>query len=105
MLVSCSYVLFRWLLEFIALRLRSKELKELEIVVLRHELAILRRKTRRPAITAVDRAVSQRRQPTPAAPALAILHRHAGDAAALASALGRQAVDVRAPRRASADAA
>jgi hypothetical protein len=30
-------------------------LKELEIVVLRHEVAILRRKTRRPAITAVDR--------------------------------------------------
>jgi putative transposase len=44
-------VLLRWLLEFVVLRVRSKELKELEIVVLRHELAILRRKTRRPAIT------------------------------------------------------
>jgi putative transposase len=29
--------------------------KELEIIVLRHELAILRRTTRRPPITAVDR--------------------------------------------------
>ena len=55
MLVSLCYVLLRWLLEFVVLRVRSKELKELEIVVLRHELAILRRKTRRPAITAVDR--------------------------------------------------
>jgi hypothetical protein len=54
-LVSFSYVLLSWLLELIALRVRSSELKELEIVVLRHEVAILRRKTRRPAITAVDR--------------------------------------------------
>ena len=43
------------LLELIALRVRSGELKELEIVVLRHEVAILRRKTRRLAVTAVDR--------------------------------------------------
>ena len=49
------YVLLRWLLQLSALRIRSKEFKELEIVVLRHELAMLRRKTRRPAIAAVDR--------------------------------------------------
>ncbi len=55
MLVSFCYVLLRWLLEFVVLRLRPEELKDLEIVVLRHELAILRRNTRRPAITAVDR--------------------------------------------------
>jgi putative transposase len=54
-IASFAYVLLRWLLELIALRVRSSELKELEIVVLRHEVAILRRKTRRPAITAVDR--------------------------------------------------
>jgi putative transposase len=54
-LVSFCYVLLRWLLEFVALRVGSKESMELEIVVLRHELAILRRKTRRPTITAVDR--------------------------------------------------
>jgi putative transposase len=56
-LVSLRYVLLRWLLEFVALRARSKEFKDLEIIVLRHELAILRRTTRRPAITAVDRAL------------------------------------------------
>ena len=57
MLVSLCYVLLRWLLEFVALRARSKEFQELEIIVLRHELAILRRTTRRPAITAVDRVL------------------------------------------------
>src|SRR3982074_1422412 len=53
--MSFCYVTFRWLPQFIALCVRSMEFKELEIVVLRHELAILRRKTRRPAVTAVDR--------------------------------------------------
>src|SRR5262249_43148619 len=43
------------LLALIALRVRSGELKDLEIVVLRHEVAILRRKTLRSAVTAVDR--------------------------------------------------
>jgi hypothetical protein len=82
----------------------SKEFKELEIVVLRHELAILPRKTRRPAITAADRlflGAASRLLPR----ALAILHRHAGDAAALASTPGRQAVDVRTSNRASVEAA
>jgi len=53
-LVSLCCVSLRWLLEFVALRARSKEFQELEIIVLRHELGILRRTTRRPAIAAVD---------------------------------------------------
>jgi len=53
--VSLCYVLFRRLLQLIALVVQSNEFKELEIVVLRHELGILRRRTRRPAMTAVDR--------------------------------------------------
>jgi hypothetical protein len=52
--VSLCYVLLRWLLEFATLYAR-KDFKELEIVVLRHELAILRRTTRRRSTTAVDR--------------------------------------------------
>jgi putative transposase len=56
-LVSLCYVSLRWLLAFVAVRARSKEFQELEIIVLRHELAILRRTTRRPAITAVDRVL------------------------------------------------
>ena len=55
MFVSLCYSMLRWLLQLVALSVRSREWKELEIVVLRHELAILRRRTRRPAITALDR--------------------------------------------------
>jgi hypothetical protein len=45
----------RGVLLLTTLRCRSKDFKELEILVLRHELAVLRRQTRRPAITTVDR--------------------------------------------------
>ena len=40
MVVSLLYLLFRRALAVAALRLRSREFKELEIVVLRHELAV-----------------------------------------------------------------
>jgi putative transposase len=53
--LSLCYVVLRRVLQLAALRLRSNDLKELEIVVLRHELAILRRRTRRPAMTWTDR--------------------------------------------------
>src|SRR5438128_8190124 len=45
----------RWVFQLATLRLRSNDGKDLEIVVLRHELAILRRRTRRPAMMWTDR--------------------------------------------------
>jgi len=54
-LVSFCYLVLRRLLQLAALRVRSNDFKELEIVVLRHELAILRRQRKRPVLTAVDR--------------------------------------------------
>ena len=57
MFFSLCYVALRWMLELTALRVRSNEFKDLEIVVLRHELAILRRRTSRPAMTWTDRLV------------------------------------------------
>ena len=45
----------RCLLHLVLLRPRSHDFKELEIVVLRHELAVLRRQTRRPHLTMADR--------------------------------------------------
>jgi hypothetical protein len=55
--LSLSYVVVRWMLQLAALRVRSNESKDLEIVVLRHELAILRRRTRRSTMTWTDRLV------------------------------------------------
>jgi hypothetical protein len=52
---SFCYVVLGRLLQLGALRLRSEEFKELEIVVLRHELAVLRRQTGRPELKPVDR--------------------------------------------------
>ena len=52
---SLCYVVLRRILQLAALRLRSDEFKELEIVVLRHELAVLRRQTTRPELKPADR--------------------------------------------------
>ena len=100
MFFSLCYVALRWMLQFAALRVRSNESKDLEIVVLRHELAILQRRTRRPAMTWTDR-LPRSSQPTPSAGTLAVLHHQAGDAAAVASVPGGPAVDVPASSRSS----
>jgi hypothetical protein len=55
LIVSLLYLLFRRVLAVAALRLRSREFKELEIVVLRHELAVLRRQISSPRLEETDR--------------------------------------------------
>ena len=55
MLISFLYLTLRKLLELVALRPRSEEFKELEIVVLRHEVAVLRRQISRPDLRPADR--------------------------------------------------
>ena len=55
MLISCVYWLFRHLLGLAVLRCRSGAAKEVEILVLRHELAVLRRQVSRPSCQPADR--------------------------------------------------
>ena len=56
MLASLIHLALRNILTLTLPRCRSQEFKELEIVVLRHELEILRRQTRRPELRSADRA-------------------------------------------------
>jgi hypothetical protein len=52
---SLCYLVLRRLLQLAALRFRSDESKELEIVLLRHELAVLRRQLAPPELSPPDR--------------------------------------------------
>jgi transposase len=54
---SLAYLAVRWLLQVVLLCSRSEAFKELEIVVLRHELAVLRRQGPRPQVNSADRTL------------------------------------------------
>jgi hypothetical protein len=56
-LLAFLYWALRRLLELLVLMARSDRAKEVEILVLRHELQVLRRQVRRPCVRASDRAL------------------------------------------------
>ena len=97
-----SYLVLRRVLQLAALRFRSDEFKELEIVVLRHELAVLRRQLARPELSPPDRVFLAAASRLFAASTLALVSRHSDHAASLASAPGGEALDVSASRRPAA---
>ena len=100
--LSLCYTALQWILQLAVLRGQSNEFKDLEIIVLRHELAILRRRTRRRAMSWTDRLCL--------AAASRVLSRAQwrafivtpGDAAPVASTCGGEALDSRAASWASA---
>jgi putative transposase len=57
MALRLIYQVFTTLLGWIVLRSRSDTTKDIEILVLRHQLAVLQRRTPRPRITWTDRAI------------------------------------------------
>jgi putative transposase len=54
---SFLYWMLRRLLELLVLRLRSERAKEIEILVLRHQLQLLERQVARPQLRPADRAL------------------------------------------------
>jgi putative transposase len=57
MVLAFAYWSLRRLLELVALRRRSEREKEIEILVLRHQLRVLERQVGRPQLTQADRAL------------------------------------------------
>jgi putative transposase len=57
LLISFLYWALRRILELAMLLLRREEAKEVEILVLRHQLAALRRQVARPELKLADRAL------------------------------------------------
>ena len=61
MLLSLMYLAIRTLLRLLVPNGQDEAAKDLEIVVLRHELNVLRRQTKRPCFRPSDRAFSRLR--------------------------------------------
>jgi putative transposase len=92
---SFFYLVCRCLLQLVLLRRRSEAFKELEIVVLRHELSVLRRQARRPQLTMADRvllAAASRLLPRPSWRSFMVTP---ANTAALAPAARRPPLDLR----------
>jgi hypothetical protein len=71
----------------------ATEAAKLEIVILRHQLTVLRRQVKRPIYRASDRGITRRGQQVASARDLALVHGPPGDAAEMAPSVRRQEVD------------
>jgi hypothetical protein len=102
-LLSICYVALQRVLQLVGLCFRSRKFKELEIVVLRHELTVLRRRIHRLPLTIADRVLlAAASQCLPRAIWTSFIVTP-DDAASVAPAIGRTTVDVRSPCRPTPD--
>jgi hypothetical protein len=99
---SLADLAVRCLLQVVLLRRRSEEFKELEIVVLRHQLSVLRRQLHRPQLNSGDRAFLAAASRVLPRPTLGLVPGHSDDAASPASAPGCSPLDLPGPKRAAA---
>src|SRR5438132_14198766 len=91
MLFSLLYLLLRRL---VGTRQRPKEERDIELLVLRHQVKVLRRKVKRPALRRSDRlllAAASRRLPRSVWPSFIVRPRHAP---AVASRVGAEEMDL-----------
>jgi hypothetical protein len=91
MLSKFAYLTLCRSIQLLVLLARGEAAKDLEILVLRHQLAVLRRQGPRSRFEPADRAVLAAISRAPSQ--LVVLLRQAGDAAALAPTPGRRRLD------------
>ncbi|MCW2890499.1 MAG: integrase [Streptosporangiaceae bacterium] len=105
MALRLLYLIFVRVLGWLALLSRSDASKEAEILVLRHQLAVLRRQVAKPQPSWADRAVISALAPAAAQIPAHRPVRRAGDVIALARRSGETALDLQThPARPPADA-
>jgi hypothetical protein len=91
---SFGYTIVRLILQLFTLAVRSEAANAVEVLVLRHQVAVLRRQVVRPDLEPADRVVVGGVFEAVASGAVVDILRHPGHAAALAPAVGCPAVDL-----------
>ena len=99
MLLSFAYLAFSAVLRLLIKRRSSEFAKDVELLVLRHQLAVLGRQQRRPSLRPADRAFLAALTRVLPQPRRRRLDRDATDAAALASGARAPQVDAAAAAR------
>jgi hypothetical protein len=94
---ACLYLIFLRLWNLLLLLGRSSASKDGELLVLRHDVAVLRTAHPQPRLDWADRAVLRRGRPEDAAEAAGASRGHPGHDPALASSPGHPEMDVSTP--------